>query len=518
MPADKGKRVIDIGFGTETDERNNFSELDVDLWRWVDNDPDARASAAFTGAGFIATRRGQTIVYIAGLLNTFVILPITALDGFTYGLLAAAFISLWAFLLFLTIRNHKQKIALKIFRYGIIPVLMCTVLATVCRCNCDAVATSVCGAGGYQNLNHIGQECLANQSLVGAGPMAVECPAAFFTLFSCALCLLFFNMHGKYHLIGGLFGFGLDLVTDGIFNMPMGNFALGAIYLSFGVFVWVTAAVSVRNRYAAVAQAKALVQGDKAKYDRIWEEYSVKSLFSVVNFVALKAVWAKMNVTQLKTRQPTESLTSLYADAAAVNPWFQDKVHEWKCKLTERDTSTTSRWRQRLFIDIKKAPRSIEKIRRSYFGVVSQLCDVVRGSIVVETLDDAAKLLAIISSDEAVQIVRGKNRFSQHYDANVSAGYRDIQLNLQIVGVKTESDHPEPERLPLHVVEMQIHLRSIHDLKTKGESELEPDTTTGEGPVREGSWGFTTEDTEPSITTLTTGHGRYKLFRALMGN
>jgi hypothetical protein len=130
-------------------------------------------------------------------------------------------------------------------------------------------------------------------------------------------------------------------------------------------------------------------------------------------------------------------------------------------------------------------------------------------------LDDAAKLLAIISSDEAVQIVRGKNRFSQHYDANVSAGYRDIQLNLQIVGVKTESDHPEPERLPLHVVEMQIHLRSIHDLKTKGESKLEPDATTGESPVREGLWGFTTEDTEPSITT---GHGRYKQFRALMGN
>ncbi len=91
---------------------------------------------------------------------------------------------------------------------------------------------------------------------------------------------------------------------------------------------------------------------------------------------------------------------------------------------------------------------------------VSCLVDLCRQCIVFDSLSDIACCLAVIATDPAAVLVRVKNRLDPNYNSARSAGYRDVGINLRMVGY-------EARRMDLdgHVCEVQLILRSFADLK-----------------------------------------------------
>ena len=79
----------------------------------------------------------------------------------------------------------------------------------------------------------------------------------------------------------------------------------------------------------------------------------------------------------------------------------------------------------------KTDERSLEKGRLTYYGKYSELKDLRRASIVCDTVSDIIKLVSVLR--KRLQLLRVKNRFDRQFDANnETAGYRDLQLNVQI--------------------------------------------------------------------------------------
>ncbi len=68
-----------------------------------------------------------------------------------------------------------------------------------------------------------------------------------------------------------------------------------------------------------------------------------------------------------------------------------------------------------------------------YVQDVSMLVDLCRQSIVFDEISDIATCLQTITNDTETIVIRVKNRLDLSYDSSISAGYRDVALNLQIV-------------------------------------------------------------------------------------
>eukprot|EP00729_Bicosta_minor_P021365 gene21365-15397_t len=468
----------------------DFSSLDKRMWEWVDHDKHAQRSSSFTSAGFIASPRGQKITYVAGILNLgLVVFSALEPSGLHYGGWAAVGISMWILGLFISLQAHKTRIALKIFQYGLIPSFVCTVLATVCSCNCKSNGMVFCskyqtflqnetdvfpdnqprecyeasfdpstfdflgaihdvsGSGSGQ-ADHLQQY---NESIASAlKPIVETCAARSFTAISCLIVVAFANGPGRHQLVGGLFGFGLDLVTDGIFNFIAREIGIvSVLMLLIGLFVLGAMFYTFYGRHAVIKAAYALIADDKKLYDEIWNEYTRSQPDGLA---ALEGCFAEMNFPRFKTEQACNTLAEMYQTALLVNPWFQGKVVGWSRALNRGYTDPP-------FIGMKKTERAIEKIRRTYFSIPSRLCDIIRGSIVVNTLGEAAELVRIIAADPSVRIVRAKNRLTNAFDSIASGGYRDLQFNLVLVGAELPSTtHPDLlEKCRGHVGEMQIH-------------------------------------------------------------
>lgn len=72
---------------------------------------------------------------------------------------------------------------------------------------------------------------------------------------------------------------------------------------------------------------------------------------------------------------------------------------------------------------VKTAKRAIEKVWRSYNGNPARLCDVVRTSVVCESLKQVEDVANIIFKDSSVRLIRVKNRFDPGYDPVKTAGF-----------------------------------------------------------------------------------------------
>ena len=64
--------------------------------------------------------------------------------------------------------------------------------------------------------------------------------------------------------------------------------------------------------------------------------------------------------------------------------------------------------------------------------------DLCRQSMIFDDLRDIALCLATMRMDPDVQIVRVKNRLDPGYDATESGGYRDLMVNLKMLGTMAE--------------------------------------------------------------------------------
>jgi hypothetical protein len=91
---------------------------------------------------------------------------------------------------------------------------------------------------------------------------------------------------------------------------------------------------------------------------------------------------------------------------------------------------------------------------------VSHLLDICRQSIFFESFVDMAACLAAISKDSDVVISRIKNRFDPALSSAVSAGYRNLAVNLRIVTSETRSLGTE-----MHVCEVQLLLLPMAVIK-----------------------------------------------------
>ena len=82
-------------------------------------------------------------------------------------------------------------------------------------------------------------------------------------------------------------------------------------------------------------------------------------------------------------------------------------------------------------------------------------------AIVFDELRDISTCLAFISVDPDVKILRIKNRLDPSYNAALSGGYRDININLRFVSAAAM-------RLGIgtHVCEVQLVLRGVAELKS----------------------------------------------------
>eukprot|EP00301_Raphidiophrys_heterophryoidea_P024602 c8046_g1_i1.p1 GENE.c8046_g1_i1~~c8046_g1_i1.p1 ORF type:complete len:846 (+),score=213.76 c8046_g1_i1:42-2579(+) len=118
---------------------------------------------------------------------------------------------------------------------------------------------------------------------------------------------------------------------------------------------------------------------------------------------------------------------------------------------------------------LKAVERSMEKAVEEYSGNFSRLLDLVRGSLVCDSVHDASVIVNTLLSTtntsitfqnseseiKKVEICRIKNRLDRKFAAFAeSGGYRDLLLNLRFNAS--------------HVCELQIQLKDFLNLKTGG--------------------------------------------------
>jgi hypothetical protein len=90
----------------------------------------------------------------------------------------------------------------------------------------------------------------------------------------------------------------------------------------------------------------------------------------------------------------------------------------------------------------------------------SHLMDICRQTIIFEDMSSLAECLQAIRLDLEVNVVRIKNRLDLSYNAKLSAGYRDVSINITLAGSQTLA-----MGLEMHVCEVQLILLPMYQLK-----------------------------------------------------
>lgn len=142
-------------------------------------------------------------------------------------------------------------------------------------------------------------------------------------------------------------------------------------------------------------------------------------------------------------QQPSSNLDDLYL----VSEKALNELHGILKGVTERHDSD--------FVNapIKSRERAEKKIKHEFNGNVSMITDIVRDSIVADSIKDVVDIFDDLSQE--VEIVRVKNRFN----SPTKSGYRDISTLVRLP--KTGM-----------VAEVQIHLREIAKVKSGAEHDV----------------------------------------------
>lgn len=211
-----------------------------------------------------------------------------------------------------------------------------------------------------------------------------------------------------------------------------------------------------KAKKAALA-AMELVAEDQRRYDNCWQEITnvcdaeLGHLEQVVAQLRLRmsksSLWSSAHRNQNECRQPTSSIDELFAVAREAHPPFQD----WVGNLAAQTGA------EHCAAGLKKATRTLQKVRRSYKDDASRLCDIVRASLIFNSVAEAAQCLRLIAAQDHFKPCRVKNRLDRSFDSKLSAGYRDLSLNLRWDGNGT-----------WHICELQLQLRALYALKTDG--------------------------------------------------
>jgi hypothetical protein len=218
------------------------------------------------------------------------------------------------------------------------------------------------------------------------------------------------------------------------------------------------------------------LQKDIVAYEQVWDAVEkdpvqagyVRSLEAKLAQAqaGAKATSAARPTFELEQRSTAEQLVVMLAQAWGLNDKFQSLACTWKAQLRGGGHLTAAEEpdEQEQGLLPKRRKRAIEKVWRGYKGDATRLRDLVRCSLVFDSVEQLEAAIDVIITDPAVDILRVKNRFASTYDAKESCGYRDIQLNTVMTASNFDTDEIALG-LHEHVCEIQLHLKPMYDLK-----------------------------------------------------
>ena len=100
-------------------------------------------------------------------------------------------------------------------------------------------------------------------------------------------------------------------------------------------------------------------------------------------------------------------------------PWYQSRVAVWAESLGVEHKPAK----------MKSAARVIEKTGRSYKDDVSRVLDFVRSTLVTRSVAETRRVLEFVMNNATVRTA--KNRYDPGYNGVSTAGYRDVNIQLQ---------------------------------------------------------------------------------------
>ena len=152
--------------------------------------------------------------------------------------------------------------------------------------------------------------------------------------------------------------------------------------------------------------------------------------------------------------QSSLDIEALFQEADLLNPILQGKAESWAIQSNGTHHAAP----------VKGEERAIEKVYRSYDGDWKRLCDLVRTAIVLPSPQELTRCLNVIAADPNVELLvtnPSKMRLNPNYDAASNGGYRDVQLSLRLPRATAHGIS-----LGTHIVEIQLHLKPIYELKS----------------------------------------------------
>jgi hypothetical protein len=261
--------------------------------------------------------------------------------------------------------------------------------------------------------------------------------------------------------IGTVFGI-LTLLS----SSSIGGGILG--FLCFACFT-VSGALHAYLRHVKKSAMTTALKADIAKYAEAWSRVQVNTAWDSIEG-KLKLVQEHVGVRtkfELDERSTGEQLVIMLAQAWGLTGTFEQISDAWQEELhkTGHLSATHAPAEHEKGLLPKRRKRAIEKVWRSYNGVATRLCDLVRCSLVFDTPEGMEAGLDLILKDRSIRIVRAKNRFARDYDApKQSCGYRDIQLNAVVEGDRFTDDEVALG-LHEHACEIQLHLSAVYEHK-----------------------------------------------------
>eukprot|EP00928_Gymnodinium_smaydae_P062820 TRINITY_DN46591_c0_g1_i1.p1 TRINITY_DN46591_c0_g1~~TRINITY_DN46591_c0_g1_i1.p1 ORF type:complete len:471 (+),score=29.21 TRINITY_DN46591_c0_g1_i1:33-1445(+) len=210
-------------------------------------------------------------------------------------------------------------------------------------------------------------------------------------------------------------------------------------------FSWAISRYLMRQRKLA---AKLAVRADELAYATMWDALLSDQLCSAsVHSLAACAAEIRCGLGDNKARQATNSLDLLFVEATLISTPFRNFLH----------TLASETGGLHVPAHVKSQRRALEKLRRVYSDDASYLVDLVRGSIVYNSIAEIEAGLRALA--DKAKVVRLKNRFDPSYCASASAGYRDVSVNIEFSGL------PGARSL---ICEVQLQHQDLYALKTDG--------------------------------------------------
>jgi hypothetical protein len=195
-----------------------------------------------------------------------------------------------------------------------------------------------------------------------------------------------------------------------------------------------------------------------------------------------------------KVRQTSADLDLLMANAGVINEKFLDLVSEMGVSGYSVNRNPGLEF---VAGPVKQPMRTLQKVVRRYRRDVGCLTDLVRCTVIADSLQNVKDFLQLLYSrsmvgldtseegkglkerlgqqldtgDEIFRITALENRFDPSYDDELSWGYRDLALNIEVgwiisSGMVSFQKVCDWRRLNCitHICEIQVRTRAIHEL------------------------------------------------------